>query len=92
MLAILSWLYLQDFHQQIVPSFREKTSLALQPILSTSMVLVGGAFVHLLLFAIFHPGPDIAPWVLLVTTVCALVCYKKSSAKVADELKQESVA
>ena len=92
MLAILSWLYLQNFHQQIVPSFREKTPPKLRPLLSASMVFVGGAVVHILLFAIFHPGPDVAPWVLLVTTVCALVCYKKASAKAGDELKQDFVA
>ena len=92
LLGFLSWLYLQQFHQQVVPSFRDKLSPACRPVVNAGFICVGGAFTHIFLFAIFHPGPDVAPWMLLATVVCAWAIYKRSSAKAAVELKQSSAA
>ena len=76
MLAILSWLYLQNFHQKKVPSFGDKFSPTYQPAVHAVMICFGGAMIHVVVFDAFHPGPNVAPCTLLATMFCAWVGYK----------------
>jgi len=92
MLAFISWLYLQYFHQRISPSFKEKFPPVYRPAITAIFVCVVGSFIHIFSLLLFHSSPDIAPWMLLATIFCAWAGYKRCAAKTAIELKRNAVA